>query len=696
MTEAVAAAAAEVAGQKSFQGTNVSTPTFLSSSLPSSSCFSASPCANSSWRGTQWWRSYWTVAACLVLCALLPDTTLAAVSGGRSRWAAALGRRNRNISQRQGQQEQQLARIILERSNDKTESSYYCRDEERPFCFLIHQHRYDARQSLLASSEQHPPSLNQQQQQQGREQRLLLRSLGNLRGGASSSMEPDEEETSDDDDEDDDEGDRASLGGSSSSSFTEKKEEFRNEADKANDGEEESSPSPTILNREPVLITVKTVLGERTKSSTVTTPESSVSSSAPVSALSFLDQSIEITVHPSRNILSLKQSLQRQLPGKPPIATMQLIFQGRIVPDDVLVDELLEDHNDDDDDDDDDKDSTANKGLVLLLDMIPPVDPKLIAQPKLFDGLLQDLTVSDLLDAYVTNEAALYQNNAALFALQQQEAVASEQSKGIGEDEEGDDEEETNSAKATTPSTSFPPSNLPTTVPLALTRQIKEHAALLRHNLESKLLTDETSRRLLAETRPPSVVASLLSQQDDVRGQRRRPASLVATTSSSVGGLGVTWKRAIQRNLNIQWADTIRHVILFLFFGWFGGRTPFSRAILLLGAPSVILLQARPVKLLLRQLWYLVLDHPPSIVLSLMPAPQQAILDLNVAEAMQTIYGTFAAENRSGRRHGNEEAWSTKAVSDSYRGIDIEEEEEEGGDEDDDDDVDEVDEDDEE
>jgi hypothetical protein len=33
------------------------------------------------------------------------------------------------------------------------------------------------------------------------------------------------------------------------------------------------------------------------------------------------------------------------------------------------------------------------------------------------------------------------------------------------------------------------------------------------------------------------------------------------------------------------------------------------------------------------------LDHPPGIFLSLLPAPQQAILSLNVGKGMKTIYG---------------------------------------------------------
>ena len=79
--------------------------------------------------------------------------------------------------------------------------------------------------------------------------------------------------------------------------------------------------------------------------------------------------------------------------------------------------------------------------------------------------------------------------------------------------------------------------------------------------------------------------------------------------------------------------------MLFVFFGLFGGRNTVSRALLLWGAPLCVLVQARPIK----RLWKLALygcAHPPGIFLSLLPAPQQAILSFDVQDAMQTLYGT--------------------------------------------------------
>lgn len=87
-----------------------------------------------------------------------------------------------------------------------------------------------------------------------------------------------------------------------------------------------------------------------------------------------------------------------------------------------------------------------------------------------------------------------------------------------------------------------------------------------------------------------------------------------------------------------NWPDTIRNFMLFLFFGLFGGRNSVSKNLLLLGAPLCFVLQARPVKILLKQTFY-ALANPPGIFLSLLPAPQQAILSFNENDAWEELYG---------------------------------------------------------
>lgn len=86
---------------------------------------------------------------------------------------------------------------------------------------------------------------------------------------------------------------------------------------------------------------------------------------------------------------------------------------------------------------------------------------------------------------------------------------------------------------------------------------------------------------------------------------------------------------------------------LFLAFGYFGGRTVTSRALLYLGAPMCFIIQARPVKLLLKQLVYTLLTNEPGFVLSLLPAPQQACLSLSYGDAMRLIYGADYSDTSS-------------------------------------------------
>jgi hypothetical protein len=96
-----------------------------------------------------------------------------------------------------------------------------------------------------------------------------------------------------------------------------------------------------------------------------------------------------------------------------------------------------------------------------------------------------------------------------------------------------------------------------------------------------------------------------------------------------------------------DWYQTFKHCVLFLFFGGIGGRTALSRSILLIGAPGIIVCQARFMKSYLRQVIYALLYYPPAIVLSLFPAPQQAIVSLNVHTAMATLYEPHIVMNNS-------------------------------------------------
>lgn len=400
--------------------------------------------------------------------------------------------------------------------------------------------------------------------------------LERLRGGDDSTLVDSDSEDEDEDSEVEDETD------------TEDVDVIENKEDK--DDNVSNSPLASVMSMEPVPVTIKTALGNI-----------------------MLDQSVELTVNRSRNVASLKQSLSRQLLGRPPVAALRLTLAGKVLDDDVLVDELVDD-DDEEEDDDDDEEEEGGRRLVLQLDMVPPVDPKFFPQ---LERYMEEITTSDLLDAYTVNEAAVYHNAALLM----QEAV--DEHDGNDEDEDEDDEPVVSSS-----------SNNGVLVSL----QIRQQAARMRHDLEEQLLSSKASQELLQDTTPPHQKMQQSQTEIQVRGDRVR--TLHAQAAS--GGVHTSLRLTIQRNLNINWGDSIRYFCLFLFFGHFGGRTPASRAILLLGAPAVFVLQARPVKLYMKQLLYAFLDQPPAILLSLLPAPQQAILSLRMGEAMEIVYGPYA------------------------------------------------------
>jgi hypothetical protein len=242
------------------------------------------------------------------------------------------------------------------------------------------------------------------------------------------------------------------------------------------------------------------------------------------------------------------------------------------------------------------------------------------------DLKLADCSVSELLDAYATNEAAVWENAAAL------QSPPSSMPLSLPNNDDDDQQQDELAAANTVGAAKL------------WSHVIRERAREIRQTLEGTVLNTEPAQSLLQTTTedPKETSSSTDSAMSvEIKGERKRRVS-PTTTSSTGGALSVSgggWKSMLQHHFNVDWGATVRHVLLFLFFGWFGGRTATSRAILLLGAPSVIVLQARPVKMWLRQFLYAVLDHPPSVFLSLLPAPQQAILSLDERSAMQTLYG---------------------------------------------------------
>jgi hypothetical protein len=277
--------------------------------------------------------------------------------------------------------------------------------------------------------------------------------------------ETEEEKSDTDDDDNEDETASESEG---------EGEEVKSEQDDIADdtADDESSPLSSVISSEPATVTIKTNLGNP-----------------------LIDQSIDLLVSRTRNVESVKQTLSRQLPGRPPVSAITLMSGTCVLGDDVLIDELIDDEEEDEADDDDEEEEESSL-LVLTLDMVPPVDPKFATS---FDNL-KDMTTSELLDAYAANAAAMYHNAQSL--------VSSEQSasdKAFG----------------------------------SLNIQLRHEAYRIRNQLTSSF--PELALAKLKEESPPLQEMMALNNQQR-RGQRYR---------SGRGGAKTTIKRMIQRNLNV-------------------------------------------------------------------------------------------------------------------------------------------------
>ena len=186
----------------------------------------------------------------------------------------------------------------------------------------------------------------------------------------------------------------------------EEDEEEEDEIDEDEDEDEDEKPEkmPAIASNEPVRLIISTNWGN-----------------------SVVDHTVELTPARTRDVASLKKSLSKQLPGRPPIIALDLVYEGQILNDEILVDELFddEDNEDEDDEDEDDIEEGNEPTRKLTLNVLPPVDPKFATElgPKLKPHLEydeddyasqkyneDDLTVDELVDAYVMNQVTMSRN----------------------------------------------------------------------------------------------------------------------------------------------------------------------------------------------------------------------------------------------------------------------------------------------
>lgn len=379
---------------------------------------------------------------------------------------------------------------------------------------------------------------------------------------------------------------------------------------------------------------------------------SSSSSSLPVKLTistnlqsSLLDQTLDFTASRKRTVLSLKQAVSKTMRGRPPLSSVILKFSGRLLEDDEIVDDIVAEVEEDDDDDSDveDDDDDGMIRLKLTCDIVPPVDAKFGIE---FREKATQMSTKELLDAYCVNMAGMVYNS----ELQQQEAAA------MQSDIEGDEDDEDNVEA---------PIGGQQSQNHAL--NIRKRAASIQKQMEQSLsgnvleLMEQEHERVQAHVKgsdgavdtgdSEKVIYGLVSQDSSSSRRSGRKGKTLK------GGATMNIKRSLQRNMNVNWADTTRNSLLFLFFGYFGGRNSFSRTFLLLSSPLCFLIQTRPMKVAMKQLFY-TMGEPPGILLSLLPAPQQAIMSLDYGKSMRELYDEKVLQK---------EAWfemEEKAVSD--------------------------------
>jgi hypothetical protein len=175
---------------------------------------------------------------------------------------------------------------------------------------------------------------------------------------------------------------------------------------------------------------------------------------------------------------------------------LELVYEGSILDNEMLVDELMED--DDEDEDEDDQEENDEKYKLLILNVIPPVDPKFATElgPKLQPHMMDEdddrLTTEELVDAYFLNQAALARNS---YLLTQ-------------------------------------PSSTPFSPLLRL--EMQEQARLLREQLQSQI-----PEQVWEASMQPAVASQHLEER---RGQRYR---------SGKGGARTSLRKSLQHNMNI-------------------------------------------------------------------------------------------------------------------------------------------------
>jgi hypothetical protein len=267
-------------------------------------------------------------------------------------------------------------------------------------------------------------------------------------------------------------------------------------------GEEENDDAKAPTSSSPVKITLKTAVTNNP----------------------LIEQSIEITASPTRTVYSLKQSVSRQFKSKPPIESIQLRLDGKLLDDnEILVEDLVVEEDDEEEEEEDDHDGMPK--LNIIVDMIPPVDPKFGTEIK---ERLDHITNEQLLEAYIVNLAAMHQNSMDVMT-QSMESYPSE-TETHEEEDDGEVMDETLTSEPILP----------------INLGLQKYATMIKSQIMNSLSEDE--KKMLEKTDTPS---SAMQEDSDSYNTGDLLLKESIKRKKRRGGATVNMKRVIQKNLNI-------------------------------------------------------------------------------------------------------------------------------------------------
>jgi len=294
-----------------------------------------------------------------------------------------------------------------------------------------------------------------------------------------------------------------------------------------------------------------------------------------------LDQKLEIIASPKRDVGSIKLSISRLMISRPPVTLQKLILGRRELKDDEILSDLIDVESDEDDSSEEEEEEVLN----LVLDSpSSPIDPKFATYDTSFFLNLKEMTTREILNVYIANMVSMQYLERMFFSPENEEenSIKEEDESSIKEEDE-----------------------------LSSFSMQKSFLNLKKITFDSLALEDDV------------LDSKGFDEPEDIQDNNRKHRRTIK------GGAKMTIKRSLQRNLNINWADTIRNCLLFIFFGYFGTRNnSLSRVMMYWGAPMCFIVQLRVFKMFLKQVFFFLGSaKSPDIFTSLLPVPHQVVLE---------------------------------------------------------------------